>query len=187
MVLPVTDTPDGSAEIEALLGARAAFVVEHAVDGVRAMHLRDAIRAHGYARYELVDRGSYDHAELPLTFDIVGEIVAIAAKRTARSLAAASARAIRLRPGDYLLAHHDRVYEEHPLEAILDLSPTPVAAEVHYRRRGHVFFRVPSEPGALSLVERGPTVTANHTYVSQLQAQAEIVRLVVLLRDAAAT
>jgi len=54
---------------------------------------------------------------------------------------------------------------------------------VHYRRRGQVFFRVPCTPGAVSIVERGPTVTCNHTYVSKLSPPgAEVLRLVVLLR-----
>ena len=35
---------------------------------------------------------------------------------------------------------------------------------------------------SMSIVERGPTVTCNHTYVSKLHADAEVVRLVALLR-----
>jgi hypothetical protein len=57
-------------------------------------------------------------------------------------------------------------------------------AEVHYRHRGQVFFTFPSTPGALALVERGPTVMCNHTYVSQRTPDASVVRLIVLLRDA---
>ena len=56
---------------------------------------------------------------------------------------------------------------------------------VHYRRRGQVFFRVPSAPRALALIERGPTVTCNHTYVSRLHPTADVIRLIVLLRDVA--
>ena len=92
----------------------------------------------------------------------------------------------RMRPGDYLLGHHDRVHDDHPLELILDLSPVAVpGAEVHYRRRGQLFFRAPSAPRSLALVERGPTVTRHHTYVSQRHAAASVLRLVVLLRDRA--
>jgi hypothetical protein len=36
-------------------------------------------------------------------------------------------------------------------------------------------------PGSLSVVERGPTVTCNHTYVSKLQPTAQVIRLVALL------
>ena len=56
-------------------------------------------------------------------------------------------------------------------------------AEVHYRRRGQVFFRAPCAPGSLAIVERGPTVSCNHTYVSKRHADASVVRLVLLLRD----
>ena len=66
-----------------------------------------------------------------------------------------------------------------------DLSEAAVpGADVEYRRRGQVFFVAPSSPGSLAIVERGPTVTCNHTYVSRLHAGASIVRLVVLLREA---
>jgi hypothetical protein len=37
--------------------------------------------------------------------------------------------------------------------------------------------------GSLAIVERGPTVPGNHTYVSEHLAAAGIVRLVMLLRD----
>jgi hypothetical protein len=92
------------------------------------------------------------------------------------------ARVLRFSPGDYLLAHADRVYEGNPIEIVLDLSDgvTP-GAEVHYRRRGAVFFRVPSAPCSLAIVERGPTVTCNHTYVSKRHA-GSVVRLVALVR-----
>ena len=62
--------------------------------------------------------------------------------------------------------------------------PQCPGAEIHYRRRGQVYFRVPCVPNALAIVERGPTVTCNHTYVSKLHPDASVVRLVVLLRDA---
>jgi hypothetical protein len=103
---------------------------------------------------------------------------------TGRSLVVAHARALRLGCGDYVLVRHDRVYDERPVELILDLSPAPVpGAEVHYRHRGQVFYTVPSAPGALAVVERGPTVACNHTYVSKRRAGASVVRLMVLLRS----
>jgi hypothetical protein len=68
---------------------------------------------------------------------------------------------------------------------VLDLSPASVpGAELHYRQRGKVYVRFPSRPGALCVVERGPTVTCNHTYVSKRHADASVVRLIMLLRDA---
>lgn len=92
------------------------------------------------------------------------------------------ARVLRFAPGDYLLAHADRVYEGNPIELVVDLSEAAVpGAEVHYRRRGAVFFRVPSQPCSMAIVERGPTVTCNHTYVSKRNTSS-VVRLVALLR-----
>ena len=100
-----------------------------------------------------------------------------------RSLAVSEARMLRLVAGDYLLAHHDRVYDDFPVEVMFDLSPAPVpGAEVHYRRRGQAFFRAPCVPGSAAIIERGPTVTSNHTYISKLHAGAAVVRLIALLR-----
>lgn len=141
----------------------------------------------GYTRYALLDRGSYDALCAPDEADLVGALTAIAAEITGRSLVPSEARALRLRPGDYVLLRHDRVHDDRPVELVLDLSEAVVpGAEVHYRHRGQVFFTFPSEPGALALVERGPSVMCNHTYVSKLHASHDrvVVRLVVLLHDA---
>jgi hypothetical protein len=87
---------------------------------------------------------------------------------------------LRLVPGDYLLARHDRIREGGTIECVVDLSPAPVpGAEVHYRQHGQVFFRVACEPGRAALVPRGPTVTANHTYLSKLHT-GEVVRWIAL-------
>ncbi len=130
------------------------------------------------ARYALLDRGSYESGEA----QVPAEVVDLASQATHRTLAVREARLLRLRAGDYLLARHDRLHADNPVEIILDLSPAAVAgAEVHYRRRGKPFFRVPSAPGTLAIVERGPTVTCNHTYISRLVPDAIVVRLVALL------
>lgn len=97
-----------------------------------------------------------------------------------------------LGPGDYVLAHHDPLPpvagEDLPLELMADLSPRAVpGADVHYRRRGAVFFAVPSAPGTLSIVERGSAITANHVYVSRRWPAAEVVRLIVRTRTPRAT
>ena len=87
-----------------------------------------------------------------------------------------------MRPGDYLLTRHDRVYDDRPIELVLDLSAAPLErADIHWRHRGQVFFALPSQPGALAIVERGPTVMSNHLYVSK-RLTGEAVRLQVLLR-----
>ena len=137
----------------------------------------------GFTRYALLDRGSYELARGPALPELYAQLARIAAGVTGRSLAVAESRALRLRSGDYLLAHHDVMFDDHPVEIVVDLSASPVlGAEVHYRRRGQVFLRFPSQPGAISIVERGPTITCNHTYVSKRYPDAVVVRLVVLLR-----
>lgn len=153
---------------------------------------RDAaatIRARAtFEPYTLLDRGSYeiDTLDTPSAalVPIFSTLIATAERETGRSsLAVTAARLIRLRAGDYLLAHHDTILEGNPVEVTADLSSAPVpGAEVHYRRRGQVYFRFPCVPGSVAIVERGPTVACNHTYVSKLHVGASVVRLVVLLR-----
>ena len=134
-----------------------------------------------WERYPFIDRGSYEIArdiDEPALADIA---VRAASRAMTRELRFGEARALRFSPGDYFLAHHDRLYENFPIEVVFDLSPIEVpGAAVHYRRRGKVFFVFASQPGAASIVERGPTVTTNHTYVSKLQS-APVTRVVMLL------
>lgn len=160
----------------------AAVLVPDAVPEAVAAAART--RLAGFTRFALVDRGSYDVIANPEAPELVDLAVAHAERLTGRKLRHAESRALQLHCGDYLLAHHDRLHDDNPVEVTLDLSPSPVAgAELHYRRRGQVFFRVPCTPGVLAVVERGPTVTCNHTYVSKLHADAIVIRVVVLLRD----
>jgi hypothetical protein len=127
----------------------------------------------GWRRYTLLDRGSYEYADVDVArldmFARYGRITA--------------ARAYRLVPGDYILAHHDELYDDLPLELVLDLSPRPMPAQIHYRRRGAVFFQVPCVPRSLAIVERGPAVTRNHTYISK-RITGEVIRLVMIARAA---
>jgi hypothetical protein len=175
MVLPVTKLDD-------LFGA--ALLVPDAIDAARASALRARCEGRGYARYGLLDRGSYDFLDDVDEPDLAALAVAAAQRTTRRILSLASARVLRMGSGDYALAHHDRIHLDNPVEVTIDLSPAHVAgAEVHYRRRGQVFFRFPSAPGALAIVERGVTITCNHTYVSKLHERASVVRCVMLLRD----
>jgi hypothetical protein len=168
------------AELAELFGARAAVVVPDAIGRALAADVRARL---AYTRYALLDRGSYDACAAPDEPQLFAALAALAARTTGRAVAVAEARAVRLRAGDYLLAHHDRLLEGNPVEVMLDLSTAPVdGAEVHYRRRGQVFLRVPSAPGAAAIVERGPTVSCNHVYVSKRHAGAEVVRMIVVLR-----
>ncbi len=143
-----------------------------------------AVRARlAYRRFALLDRGSYEVADGVVEPELFAVLAAIASQATGRTLAVTEARALRLRAGDYILAHHDRFYDDRPIEAVLDLSPTAVPrAELHYRRRGQVFWRVPSAPYSLAMVDRTPVVTCNHVYISRSVPTADVIRLVATLR-----
>lgn len=132
-----------------------------------------------------IDRASHE----VLSFgpaELASALEARAREVTGRRLRLASLRALRFGPGDYALTRADVVAEgtPPPVEVIVDLSGAEVpGAEVHYRHRGRVFFVVPTMPGAMAFVERGPTVLANHTYVSRLHPEADVVRVVASLRE----
>lgn len=166
--------------IAELFGARTATILDDVVGPTEAAQVRARLV---YTRYTLLDRGSYEVAPVDEPA-LVTRLIALAARATGRTLALAGARALRLSAGDYLLAHHDALRDGHPVELTLDLSPAAVpGAEVHYRRRGQAYFRVPCAPGSLAIVERGPTVACNHTYVSKRYPDASVVRLMLLLTD----
>ncbi|MDQ3368975.1 MAG: hypothetical protein M3680_26425 [Myxococcota bacterium] len=170
--------------IEGLFRSRLAVTVPDAIAPPAAAELRARLEQRGYERYALLDRGSYDHVPVVREPALADALARIASELTSRTLQVSAVRALRLGPGDYVLAHHDALHADHPVELTLDLSTAIVpGAEVHYRRRGGVYFCAPSAPGALAVVERGPTVACNHTYVSKLHATASVVRLVLLLRD----
>lgn len=154
--------------LEGLRGA--ALIVPDAVERV--------VVPDGWQHYRKIDEARYDFIEEPA---IPAGIVERAATLLERRLTIRQSRLIRLHAGDYILTHHDRFHDDNPVELTLDLSPSSVpGAEVHYRRRGAVFFRVPCVPRSLAIVERGPTVQCNHTYVSQLMPDAVVLRLIVL-------
>lgn len=162
--------------LEQLFGV--AVVVPDAIDRDRLAAARSKLAR--FERYALYDRGSYEVSHVDV--ELLDLVRGIAERTTSRTLAIAESRVLRLTAGDYILAHHDRLHDDNPVEVMIDLSLAPVPdAEVHYRRRGQVFFRFPCVPGSASVVERGPTVTCNHTYVSKLHHGASVVRLVVLL------
>jgi hypothetical protein len=159
-----------------------AVIVPAAIGPELATQLRDRSAARGYGRYGLLDRGSYEVAGAPTEPELLDALAGIATEVTGRRGVIAEARVLRLGPGDYILVRHDRVHDARPLELVLDLSPEPIAgAEVHWRHRGQVFFTMPCQPGSLAIVERGPTVMSNHTYVSKRNRNASIVRLTMLI------
>ena len=134
-----------------------------------------------WERYGQIDQASYEFAAAIDEPELADVAVRAASRAMGRELRFSEARAVRLSPGDYTLAHHDRIYDDYPVEVTFDLSEREVpGADVHYRRRGNVFFIFPSQPRAAAIVERGPTVTCNHTYVSKLHTDA-VTRAILLL------
>jgi hypothetical protein len=169
--------------LEELFAARVAVIIPDAVSSVQAAAARRRIEIAGYARYAMIDRGSYHLALSPDEPELRSIMSEAASVATGRALDVVDSRVVRLGPGDYLLAHHDRSHDDELVEAVLDLSEGIVdGAEIHYRRQrlGQVFFRVPSLPGSLSIVERSTGMTCNHTYLS-LRHTASVVRLVLRL------
>lgn len=163
-----------------------AVIVPAAVGAELATALRKQFERASYTRYALLDRASYDFIDakkVPELLHVAEVLAGVASEVTGRALTITSGRVIRMAPGDYLLVRHDKVHDDSPVELVLDLSSTVVpGAEVHWRHRGRVYFAMASTPGALALVERGPTVMSNHTYVSKLHSNAEVVRLMMLAR-----
>jgi hypothetical protein len=158
-------------------------IVDDVVGPGRAEQVRARLMRAGWKRWPLLDRGSYEWVDEPDAPEVLDAIVAIAREATGRPLSVERAHAVRLLPGDYVLVRHDRVYDDRPIEVVVDLSRAAVeGAEIHFRHRGQVFFVVPSRPGAVAIVERGPTVMRNQTYVSKRWKDAEVVRLFALLR-----
>jgi len=158
-------------------------LIEDAIDPETCAGARTRLESAGWTRWSLLDRGSYDFIDAPELPVLLGAMMRIAGEVVGRPLTLASARAVRLLPGDYVFVRHDRVYDDRPVEVVVDLSRAPVERrEVHYRHRGQVFFVVPSRPGAVAVVERGPTVMRNSTYVSKRWRDAEVVRVFALLR-----
>ena len=172
-----------------LVGARTALLLADALTPDVTAAARAALAMHGYLRYALIDRGRYDFIDDPVPA-LCTMLQQLAAQHTQRDLQIVEARALRFGPGDYALAHHDPFHDGMPIEVMADLSVAPRAplseAGVYYRRRGQAFFVVPVQPGAVSIVERGPAVHHNHGYVSLRYRDAEVVRVVLLLRDRSA-
>ncbi len=135
-------------------------------------------------RYPWIDRGAYAWGEVTDLSVLAPLVARIDPADPRRELACA--RVLVLAAGDYILAHHDPMPDagDSPLELVLDLSeaPTP-GADLYYRRRGAAFLAVPASPGTLAIVERGPTVTAHHAYVSRRYPAARVVRLVARTRS----
>lgn len=160
----------------------AGAVIARLLDETAAAGVRAGMAAAGYVRYGLVDRGSYETCARIEAREVIEQVRRVAEQATDRRLRVEDVRGLRLRAGDYLLAHHDGAFEG--VEGVIDVSARVVpGAEVHWRRNGKVFLRMPGVVGTAAIVERGLAVQAHHTYVSRRYEDAEIVRIVVRMRE----
>jgi hypothetical protein len=80
--------------------------------------------------------------------------------------------------GDYALARDDAAELERHLELTLDVSVIATGgADICYTHRGQLFYAVPQIPGAVGLVQRGPTIRRYDRYLNHRAGDAEVIRL----------
>lgn len=164
-----------------------AVVVPGALSEPAAAELRAELSAAGFEPYWLADHGRYevnDALAAPELFDSLREI---AEHLAGAGLEVQAARWLGLRRGSYSLLRDDVMVagQERSVELTLDLSAGSCGeAEVVYTHRGQVYFAAPQRPGALALVERGPTVRRYDRYLTHRVGAAEILRLRMALRFA---
>ena len=91
--------------IEDLFTSRIATIVPDAIGAGIAADLRARFDRVGYARYALLDRGSYDELPVPGEPETIAALITIAAEITERTLVLAEARVLRLVPGDYPVSY----------------------------------------------------------------------------------
>jgi hypothetical protein len=170
-----------------ILGERTASVVEELISASDAAAVRSELQRNEYQTYRLLDRGCFDYQDLDTNGScgpICTKLAAYVSSNSNRQLRIVTARAIRLRAGHYTLANLDAYHDDLPLQLTVDCSEHAVTnAHLFYRRRGGVFFFLPSQPRSAAIVERGPSVNCHHSYISKRFPNAEIIRLVLLLRD----
>lgn len=188
-----------------LFGSRLAVLREGFLDEKTAGEARQRIARGALFRFPHLDRGSYEWTDAIAEPALLARLQSEASEVTGRALKllrppTGILRVLRLSAGDYLLAHHDLESEDGTVELMLDLSPPgqpPEALEnagVVYTRRarapgfgshaGQPFFHVPAQAGALSIVERDPSVRCHHGYLSKRFPAAQVVRLVMRLQPA---
>jgi hypothetical protein len=159
-----------------------AVLVPGVLSSAWAAQLRTRLAQSGWEPFRLAHRGHYDQNErfeAPALWDELREFVS---QLTGERLQQEKFRWLRFLPGGYALLRDD-LPGETSYELQLDLSAEKAPdAEVCYCHRRQVYWVVAPQPGALSLVQRGPTVQRYERYLSKLHAQAELVRLRVWYR-----
>ncbi len=142
--------------------------------------LRAQLAAAPFTRFDVPDRGRYEHTRelaLPALF---GDLQTIAERVTERPLRIEQVRWLRLRHRDYQLIKDDAT--DRPLtgthiELTLDVSPvTTGQAELVYTD-GHESWVVPQVAGAIAIVEREPWLFRYARYLNLGVGDAVIHRL----------
>lgn len=144
-----------------------------------ARELRTQIDAAPFTRFDIPDRGHYEHTDelaLPALF---GDLRAIAERITERALRLDQVRWLRLRHRDYQLLKDDA--SERPstshVELTLDVSASTTGqAELVYTD-GHESWVVPQVAGALAIVLREPWLYRYARYLNHGVGAAVIHRL----------
>jgi len=108
--------------------------------------------------------------------------VDLAAEVAGEPLRLGGFRWTRLVRGDYALMRDDPAPLARHLELTLDVSGHLTgAAEICYAHRGQLFYAVAQIPGAVGLVQRGPTIRRYDRYLNGQVGEAEVVRLTLTL------
>jgi hypothetical protein len=181
MVLPVTSP---LAQIKQ--SYHAATIPSATIPGALSPDAAEEIRArlaeHTFEPFFLAHRGRYARNEAYADDELFEGLVALAEEVVGEPLRLAAFRWTRLVRGDYALMRDDRAPLERHVELTLDVSGCVTgAAEICYAHRGTLFHAVGQLPGALGLVQRGPTIRRYDRYLNHAVGDAEVVRLTLTL------
>ena len=156
------------------------------VPGAVSTELAAAIRAElsglTFIPYFVADRGRYAYRDDLEVTELFDSLVALAEHLADEPLRIADSRFYSLGRGDYALRKDAPAPAARRLELTVDLSQRATGqGEVVYAHRGQVFFVAPQEPGAVSLVDRQPTVDRYDRYLGHRVGDARVLRLRLLL------
>lgn len=161
-----------------------AVVIPDVISPAAAEPIRDAILSATFTPFDLAPRGRYAFLDGARDAAFEGALLSIAERVVDRRLAVARSRWTRLCQGDYALLRDDRD-EEPSVELTLDISERASGgAEICYCHRGRLVYAAPQIPGALAIVERGPSIRRYERYLSRRVGDAQVIRLRLVLHDA---
>ncbi|UQA55176.1 hypothetical protein [Polyangium aurulentum] len=164
----------------------AATIPAVTIPGVLSLEAAEEIRARlaggDFEPFFLAHRGRYARNASYADEELFEGLVALAQEVTGEPLRVAAFRWMRLVRGDYALMRDDPAPLDRHTELTLDVSGDVTgAAEICYAHRGRLFHAVSQLPGAVGLVQRGPTIRRYDRYLNHAVRDAEIVRLTLTL------